>query len=183
MSERIEALTRILVAIVSGIIIGIWGLINFFLVVVHLIYVLLMGKRDRGLANFSNKWLNASYDLVRYMSLATNKRPFPFTSLKRPRESTLLQFKGSERWEVIKRLLITWLSGVILDAFNSVNLIVAMVHWFYELIWGERIRTLSSLANRYAAFYYQFLRYLMFTTNERPFPFNAWKKPFDAIDV
>ena len=81
MSERTEALMRILVVIVSGLIIGIWKLLVDIASIFHWLYVIFMGKRIRGLAEFSNLWATQAYRLMRYMTFTTNSRPFPFSSL------------------------------------------------------------------------------------------------------
>ena len=78
MNERNEALMRILVGIVSGIIIGIWrGLIQL-LVLFHWISVLVTGERIKSLAEFCHLWNVQVYAYLRYMTFVTNTRPFPF---------------------------------------------------------------------------------------------------------
>ena len=76
MSERIEALMRIVVGLVTGIILGLWkaliqavGLINFLI-------TLITGKRNKQLADFSEIWNTQMYPLLRYMSFFSN----PFLS-------------------------------------------------------------------------------------------------------
>mgnify|MGYP005632327709 FL=1 len=54
--ERKELLWRILVAIVSGIILGVWRYLILVLGVVHFLIVLFSGKREQGLADFSEYW-------------------------------------------------------------------------------------------------------------------------------
>ena len=82
MSERKEALMRIVVAIVSGIIIiGLWGALIKFLILIHWIYAFFANKRSKTLGEFCNIWNTQAYRLFRYSTFATNKRPFPFTEL------------------------------------------------------------------------------------------------------
>ena len=81
MSERTEALMRIIVGIVSGIIIGVWKILVDITSIIHWIYVLFTGKRSKALAEFCNNWATQVYRLVRYMTFATNSRPFPFSEL------------------------------------------------------------------------------------------------------
>ena len=81
MSERKEALMRILVAIVSGIIIGIWKILVELVSIFHWFYVLFTNKRNKGIAEFCNLWTTQAYRFIRYMMFTTNSRPFPFSDL------------------------------------------------------------------------------------------------------
>ena len=81
MGERVEALMRIVVAIVSGIILGIWKALIQLLAIVHWIIVIITGKRNKGIAEFSEIWNTQIYIFLRYMTFVTNERPFPFESL------------------------------------------------------------------------------------------------------
>lgn len=47
MTERKEAWFRIIVLIISGIIIALWGALIRFLFVIHWIYVVFKGRRSR----------------------------------------------------------------------------------------------------------------------------------------
>ena len=78
MSERGEAIVRIFVGIVSGIILGIWKIAVEILTIFHWIYVILTGERHEGIAKFSNKYCTQDYKFNRYITFATNERPFPF---------------------------------------------------------------------------------------------------------
>ena len=81
MSERTEALMRILVGIASGIILGIWKVIVEVVSVFHWFYVIFTGKRSKGMAEFCNIWVTQAYRFIRYMTFTTNTRPFPFSDL------------------------------------------------------------------------------------------------------
>lgn len=81
MGERLEALMRILVLIVSGIILGLWKILIQVLGIVHWIVVIVAGKRNRDLAEFSEVWNSQIYIFLRYMTFVSNKRPFPFDGL------------------------------------------------------------------------------------------------------
>ncbi|MBT3642593.1 DUF4389 domain-containing protein [archaeon] len=80
--ERKELLWRILVAIVSGIILGVWRYLILVLGVVHFLIVLFSGKREQGLADFSEYWNTETYRYIKYLTFVTNERPFPFTSMQ-----------------------------------------------------------------------------------------------------
>ena len=81
--ERVEALLRIIVAIVSGIILGVWRYLIFVLAIVNWFVVIFSGKRDKGLADFCEYWNSEFYRYIRYLTFETNERPFPFSSLKK----------------------------------------------------------------------------------------------------
>lgn len=72
---------RIFVAIVSGIVLEVWGWFIFIIGVVNWVYTLFVGKRIRELAELSEIWNTQMYTYFRYLTMVTNKRPFPFTSL------------------------------------------------------------------------------------------------------
>lgn len=82
MAERKEALMRILVGIISGIILGIWKALIQVLSVIHWIVVVITGKRNKGLAEFCEIWNSQMYIFLRYMTFVSNKRPFPFSELE-----------------------------------------------------------------------------------------------------
>ena len=81
MNERTEALMRIVVGIVSGIILGLWKALIQILGVVHWIIAIITGKRNKDLAEFSEIWNTQIYIFLRYMTFVTNEMPFPFESL------------------------------------------------------------------------------------------------------
>lgn len=68
-------------AIVSGIVLEVWGWFIFIIGVVNWVYTLFVGKRIRELAELSEIWNTQMYTYFRYLTMVTNKRPFPFTSL------------------------------------------------------------------------------------------------------
>ena len=83
LSERKEAWFRIIVAIISGIILGVWKALIIVLGIVNWFIVIFSGKRNRELANFSEYWNTEIYKFIRYMTFVSNKRPFPFSIMER----------------------------------------------------------------------------------------------------
>ena len=81
MSERTEAFMRIVVAVISGIIIGLWKTLVLILTFFHWFYVVFSGKRSKSISEFCNLWLAQYYTFVRYMTFVSNLRPFPFSGL------------------------------------------------------------------------------------------------------
>jgi len=81
MGERLEVFMRIIVAIVSGIILSVWKVFIQVIGLVNWIITLITGKRNKEIANMSEIWNTQVYIFLRYMTLMTNDRPFPFNSL------------------------------------------------------------------------------------------------------
>jgi hypothetical protein len=83
MFERTEALMRIVVGIISGIIIGVWRVLIKVFALVNLLITLFSGKRSKELAELCEIWNTQVYTFLRYMTFVSNKRPFPFNALKK----------------------------------------------------------------------------------------------------
>lgn len=81
-SERKEALMRLVVLIVTGIIVYLWGYVSLFLILVNWIWTLICGKRNQPIGGFVEKWGSTVYYFVHYVSGESNDRPFPFASIK-----------------------------------------------------------------------------------------------------
>lgn len=81
-SERKEAWMRIVVAIVSGIVLGVWEYFILILGVINFFYTIFKGKRIKELAKMSEIWNTQKYIFQRYMIFESNFRPFPFTKLQ-----------------------------------------------------------------------------------------------------
>ena len=81
--ERKEAWFRIIVAVVTGIILGIWKALIFIIAVINWFVVVFSGKRNKGLAEFCEYWNTELYRFVKYLTFVTNERPFPFTNMQK----------------------------------------------------------------------------------------------------
>ena len=81
--ERKEALIRIFVLIISGIILAAWRSFIYVLVIVNLVYTLVAGKRLKELAELSEVWNTQLYIFQRYIIFVSNRRPFPFGKLEK----------------------------------------------------------------------------------------------------
>ncbi|MDP4038961.1 MAG: DUF4389 domain-containing protein [Candidatus Pacearchaeota archaeon] len=81
MGERKEALMRVVVLIVSGIVLGVWGMLIKIFTGINFIWTLISGKSLKDLAVLSEMWNTQSYVYLRYMTFVTNERPMPFNSL------------------------------------------------------------------------------------------------------
>jgi hypothetical protein len=80
-SERKEALMRIVVGIVSGIIFYFWTYVIVAFMVVNFFYTLIKGNRSKDLANLCEIYNSQVYSFYKYMTFVSNQRPFPFESL------------------------------------------------------------------------------------------------------
>lgn len=85
-SERGEAWFRIIVAIVSGIVLGVWKWIVTILSIINWIITVITGKRNRDIAEFCEYWNTEMYKFIRYMTFVSNIRPFPFSNVERMSE-------------------------------------------------------------------------------------------------
>lgn len=83
LSEREEAWFRIIVAIVSGIILGVWRILIKILAIINWFIDIITGKRNKELADFCEYWNTEVYKFIRYMTLVSNERPFPFSRMER----------------------------------------------------------------------------------------------------
>ncbi len=83
-NQRLEALMRIIVGVVSGIIFTIWHFFVKILMLVNFLITLISGTRNKELARLCEIWITNLYHFIKYMTFGTNTRPFPFTELKQP---------------------------------------------------------------------------------------------------
>ena len=83
MSERKEAWFRIVVLIVTGIILGVWGYLVAVLGIIHWLIMIFAGKRNKGIAEFLEYWNTENYRFYKYLTGVSNERPFPFTDMQR----------------------------------------------------------------------------------------------------
>ena len=82
-NERKELLFRIIVGIVSFIILSLWKILIQILAIVNWIVTLFSGKRNKEMAELCEYWNTEVYKFMRYMTLVTNDRPFPFSDVEK----------------------------------------------------------------------------------------------------
>lgn len=78
-----------------------------------------------------------------------------------------------ERAEAILRIIVGVISGFILGLWKAIVQIITILHWIYVIFTGKRHKGLAEFCNIWNTQVYRFIRYMTFTTNERPFPFTA----------
>jgi len=81
--ERKEALMRIIVLIVSGIVLVVWKYLIFIFGIINFFYTIFAGRRLKELAELSETWNTQWYYFQRYLIFLSNKRPFPFSRLQK----------------------------------------------------------------------------------------------------
>jgi hypothetical protein len=81
--ERKEAWFRIIVAIVSGFVLGMWAYLISVLALISWFIAVFTGRRNREIAEFCEYFNTERYKFCRYLTFVSNKRPFPFSSLER----------------------------------------------------------------------------------------------------
>ena len=84
--------------------------------------------------------------------------------------------KVDERVEILWRILVAIVSGIILSIWKVLITIIALVNLVYVLINGKREKKLADFCEHYNTELYRFVRYLTFETNKRPFPFSEMGK-------
>jgi hypothetical protein len=82
-TERKEAWFRIIVAIISGIVLYVWGGLIKIIALINWFVVIFSGKRNKEIAEFCEYWNTELYKFVRYLTFVSNKRPFPFSNMER----------------------------------------------------------------------------------------------------
>ena len=81
-SERIEALMRIPVVIISGMILVLWRSLIYLLVIINFIYILISGRRLKELVEMGEFWNAQWHQFWTYIIFASNDIPFPFGNLR-----------------------------------------------------------------------------------------------------
>lgn len=82
----------------------------------------------------------------------------------------------SERMEILWRILIGFVSGIILYVWGHLICLLIVVHAFIVLLTGKRDKSLSRFCEYWNSEIYRYSRYMTFETNERPFPFTNLKR-------
>ena len=84
--------------------------------------------------------------------------------------------KMSERGEAWMRIIVGIVSGIILNIWKALIVILAVVNWLVVVFSGKRDKGLADFCEYWNSETYRFIRYMTFTTNEKPFPFNPLVK-------
>ena len=81
-----------------------------------------------------------------------------------------------ERREAWMRILVGIISGIILNVWKILIVVLAIANWFIVLFSGKRDKGVANFCEYWNSEVYRYIRYLTFETNVRPFPFNNMVK-------
>ena len=83
LTERQESWFRIIVLIVSGILLSVWKILIQLLAIINWFVTIFTGERNKDMADLCEYWNTETYKYIRYLTLVSNKRPFPFSNVER----------------------------------------------------------------------------------------------------
>jgi hypothetical protein len=85
-------------------------------------------------------------------------------------------FSMGERVEVLMRIVVAIVTGIIMAIWKILIDIFFVINFIWTLIVGKRIKELATLSEVWNTQWYIFKRYMLFVTNDRPFPFRPLTK-------
>lgn len=81
--------------------------------------------------------------------------------------------KVSERKEILVRIIVLIVSGLILVVWEALIEILILLNWIITFVSGKRNIELAMFCEYWNSEIYRFIRYMSCVTNERPFPFSS----------
>ena len=84
--------------------------------------------------------------------------------------------KSAERKEAWLRIIIGFVSGVILLIWRYLIYALVVVNWLIVVFTGERNKDVAEFCEYWNTEVYRFFRYMTFVANERPFPFSSMQR-------
>jgi uncharacterized protein YqhQ len=82
----------------------------------------------------------------------------------------------NEKKEAWMRIPILIVSGIILFVWRYFIVVLMIVNFFYTIFKNKRLKELAEMSEIWNTQWYVFQRYMIFLTNERPFPFTSLNK-------
>jgi len=167
--NRLTVFFRLLFAIPQLVWLAIWGIVVYVAVVIAWFAALLIGRVPQGLHGFLARFLRASAHLTAYVFLLADPWP-PFGGVQGTYPVDL-RIDGPEpqsRLTVFFRVLLAIPALLLTYVFRIVNQLVAVLGWFYCLVFGrmhQGMRDLSAWLLRYEL---QTYAYLMLLTGRYP---------------
>jgi predicted DCC family thiol-disulfide oxidoreductase YuxK len=83
---------------------------------------------------------------------------------------------NNERKEAWMRIIVGIISGIILYVWRYLIVVFAIINFVYTIFAKKRLKELAEMSEIWNTQYYFFQRYMIFESNERPFPFTKLKK-------
>jgi sorbitol-specific phosphotransferase system component IIC len=87
-----------------------------------------------------------------------------------------------ERKEIFMRIFVGIVTGIILSVWKVLIIVFFVINWIYILFVGKRLKELAKMSEVWNTQMYIFVRYLIFLTNKRPFPFNKLEKSISKYE-
>lgn len=84
--------------------------------------------------------------------------------------------KINEKKEAWFRIIVLFISGIILNVWGGLIGIFAIVNWFIVIFTKKRNKEIAEFCEYWNTETYKFMRYLTFVSNKRPFPFSKLEK-------
>ena len=82
----------------------------------------------------------------------------------------------NERGEAFVRIPVGIVSGIILVIWRYFIIVLVIINFFYTIFSGKRMKELATMSEIWNTQWYVFQRYIIFISNERPFPFKSLTK-------
>ncbi len=82
----------------------------------------------------------------------------------------------NERKETLMRIVVGVVSGIIFVVWRYLIVVLTVFNFIYTLFAGKRLKEFANMCEVWNTQWYIFQRYLIFVSNERPFPFNSLTK-------
>ena len=82
----------------------------------------------------------------------------------------------SERTEILMRIVVAIVSGIVLSVWKWFIMIISVINWIYTLFAGKRLKELAEMSEIWNTQMYTLFRYMTLVSNERPFPFTNLTK-------
>lgn len=84
--------------------------------------------------------------------------------------------KKIERSEAFMRIFVGIVTGIILTVWKWLIFVFFIMNWIYVVFANKRLKEFAVLSEIWNTQMYIFIRYLIFLTNQRPFPFSKLEK-------
>ena len=81
-----------------------------------------------------------------------------------------------ERKETLMRIPIGIVSGIVMGVWAYFVLVLGIVNFFYTIFKAKRMKNLADMSEIWNTQQYIFYRYMIFESNQRPFPFKSLQK-------
>jgi hypothetical protein len=81
--------------------------------------------------------------------------------------------KRRERKEGWMRIIVLIVSGIVLEVWKALIVILAIINWFVVIFTAKRNKGMAEFCEIWNTQYYRYMRYMTCISNKRPFPFSS----------